>query len=393
MTMLTRRAALLGLGSAVAFGGVSLAVLAAPTERRFVVVILRGALDGLAAVVPYGDRDLAALRGGLIPPPPGQDRGMLDLGGFYGLHPALPGLHAMYAAGELLAVHAVAGPDRSRSHFSAQDSLELGGGRGITSGWLNRVAALVPRPSTGEAALAVGMATPLLLRGPTPVGSWLPQGAHHPPAEFYQTVLALHRHDPLTGPAIERALAERGITGAAMAGTEAAPNRGAFPALAGAAGRLLAAVEGPRIAALEVGGWDTHTNQSNRLDGALQTLDDGMAALKDALGPAWRQSAVLVVTEFGRTVRPNGSKGTDHGTATVAFLLGGAVAGGRVQADWPGLADDRLFERRDLRPTVDVRAVAKGVLAQHLGLDRAALGKVFPDSDAANPVRGLIRAV
>jgi uncharacterized protein (DUF1501 family) len=392
MMRLTRRAALLGLGSAVALGGASLAFAAAPTERRLVVVILRGALDGLGAVPPYGDPSLAVWRAKLVPPGVGQPNGMLDLGGFYGLHPALGGMHDMYAAGELLIVHAVAGPDRSRSHFAAQDSLELGGPAGITSGWLNRAAGLVPKPGGGgEPALAVGSGTPLLLRGPTPVGSFLPQGPHHPPPDFYQTVLALNRHDPVTGPALARALAERGITDAAMAGGDAALRNGAFPSLAAAAGRLLAAPDGPRIAALEVGGWDTHTNQDNRLAGPLKTLDDGMTALKTALGPAWRETAVLVVTEFGRTVRVNGSQGTDHGTATVAFLLGGAIAGGRVQADWPGLAEGRLFEDRDLRPTEDVRALAKGVLAQHLGLDRAALAAVFPDSTQVAAAAGLIR--
>jgi uncharacterized protein (DUF1501 family) len=389
---LTRRSALLGLGAAFTLGGASLALAAAPTERRLVVVILRGALDGLAAVPPYGDPTLATWRAKLVPPPVGQPNGMLDLGGFYGLHPSLAGMHDMYGAGEVLIVHAVAGPDRSRSHFAAQDSLELGGTAGIASGWLNRAAGLVPKPAGGgEAALAVGSGTPLLLRGPVPVGSFLPQGPHRPPPDYYQAVLSLNRADPVTGPALARALMERGVTDAAMAGGDPALRNGAFPSLAAAAGRLLAAPEGPRIAALELGGWDTHTNQDSRLAGPLKTLDDGMAALKAALGPTWRETAVLIVTEFGRTVRVNGSQGTDHGTATVAFLLGGAVAGGRVQADWPGLAEGRLFEDRDLRPTQDVRALAKGVLAQHLGLDRAALAAVFPDSTPVAAAAGLIR--
>ena len=390
--LLTRRAALLGLASAVTFGRASLALGAATTDRRFVVVILRGAMDGLAAVVPYGDPDLAAWRAPLLPPAPDQSGGLLDLGGFFGLHPALPGLHGLYAQGDMLAVHAVAGSDRSRSHFKAQDALEFGTAQPITSGWLNRVAGLLPGHARGEAALAVAAVTPLLLRGPTPVGSWLPPFAQHPAPDFYAQLAAMHMGDPTTGPAIAIGLRERGFTQAVLAGMAQPPNRMAFPALCAAAGRLLAAEDGPRLAALEAEGWDTHAHQAPRLTAALKSLDDGLVALKAGLGEAWRQTAVLVVTEFGRTVRVNGSGGTDHGTGTAAFVLGGGVAGGRVAGDWPGLSQARLFENRDLQPTADVRSVAKGVLAQHLGLDAAALETVFPGGSPAPPMRGLLRA-
>ncbi len=379
---LTRRAALLGLGSAMALGRASLALAAAPTARRCVVVLLRGGLDGLAVVVPQGDRDLGRWRAPLVAD------GLLDLGGFYGLHPSLPGLHRMYAAGEALAVQAVAGPDRSRSHFAAQDALELGApGHAIADGWLNRAAAEMRAP-----ALALGAGVPLLLRGPAQVDSFLPQRRAHPPPDYYQAVLALHRDDGATGQALARALRERGLSEAALAGTDLPPDRGAFSTLAEAAGTLLAAPDGPRIAALELGGWDTHVRQSPRLATALATLDRGLVALREALGPAWRQTVVLVVTEFGRTVRVNGAAGTDHGTATLAFLLGGAVAGGRVAGTWPGLAAGRLFENRDLQPTCDVRALAKGVLAGHLGLGAPALARVFPDSAGAAPMQRLLRA-
>lgn len=379
---LTRRGALLGLAGAVALGPAALALAAAPTERRFVVVLLRGGMDGLAVVVPHGEASLASWRAALVP------EGLLDLGGFFGLHPSLAGLHRCYAAGEALAVQAVASPDRSRSHFAAQDTLELGlGGHGIVSGWLNRAAGALRRP-----ALAMGAGTPLLLRGPAPVGSFQPEGRLHPPPDYYASVLALYRRDPRIGPKLARALAERGFTEAVLAGAALPPHGHAFATLATAAGRLLAAASGPRIAALELGGWDTHVNQARRLAATLKVLDEGLLALRQNLGEAWRQTVVLVVTEFGRTVRVNGSLGTDHGTATVAFVLGGAVAGGRVAGDWPGLAPARLFENRDLRPTTDVRAIAKGLLAQHLGLDAAALARVFPASAAAAPMRRLLRA-
>ena len=390
MPHLTRRAALLGLTSAFALGRASLALAAAQTEKRFVVVILRGALDGLSAVAPYGDPALAALRGEILLPMPGQDGGMLDLGGFYGLHPSLAGLHTMYQAGELLPVHAVAGPYRVRSHFEAQDYLESGADHRMTSGWLNRVLASLPKAR--DEALAVGVSVPLLLRGPASVESWAPHGFAAPEPDLYARVASLSQDDKVLGPAIAEGLRGRGFSASVMGGDEAAKDRYAFPALAAAAGKMLHATAGPRIAALEIGGWDTHAAQTPRLAGVLRQLDAGLAALKSGLGEEWRQTAVLVMTEFGRTVRANGTKGTDHGTGTVAFVLGGAVAGGRVAADWPGLGAGKLLDDRDLRPTTDLRAIAKGLLAQHLGLGAAALTQIFPDSDAATPMRELIRA-
>jgi uncharacterized protein (DUF1501 family) len=394
MLNLTRRTALLGLGSAFTLGRASLALADAPTEKRFVAVILRGALDGLSAVVPYGDPALAGLRGEIVPPAPNQDDGMLDLGGFYGLHPALTNLHAMYRAGELLPIHAVAGPYRVRSHFEAQDYLESGADHRMTSGWLNRALTSLPQPASAKArgdALAIGVSVPLLLRGPALVGSWAPHGFASPGADLYARVAALSQDDQVLGPAIAEGLRERGFSASVMgAEDQQAKDRYAFPALAKAAGELLRAVDGPRIAALEIGGWDTHVAQAARLAGVLRQLDSGLAALRTGLGAEWRQTAVLVMTEFGRTVRVNGTKGTDHGTGTVAFVLGGAVAGGRIVADWPGLGAGKLLEDRDLQPTRDLRAIAKGLLAQHLGLDAPALATVFPGSETAQPERGLI---
>jgi uncharacterized protein (DUF1501 family) len=397
---LTRRAALLGLTASWTLAGrSSLALANADTDRRFVVVILRGALDGMQAVVPYGDRNLASWRAELIPPPPGAEGGLLDLGGFYGMHPALDGLHAMYAAGELLPVHAVAGAYRSRSHFEAQDYMEMGSDQRMTSGWLNRAVGVLPAAEAGHSpggpALAVGLSVPLLLRGPSTVGSWAPQSFGKPNPDLYLRLAALNASDAVTGPAFAEGLKERGFTAETLADA-AAPatprDKNGFPALAGAAGQMLAAADGPRIAALEVGGWDTHSGQMARLGGPLKQLNDGMVALRVGLGAAWRQTAVLVMTEFGRTVRVNGTKGTDHGTGTVAFVLGGAVAGGQVRANWPGLEQANLFENRDLQPTADLRSVAKGLLAQHLRLGDRALAAVFPGSEAAGPMAGLIRA-
>jgi uncharacterized protein (DUF1501 family) len=391
----SRRAALLGIATTVSIGRTSLALASAPTDKRMVVVILRGALDGMAAVVPYGDPGLAGLRGEIVPPAPGQSDGLLDLGGFYGLHPALAGMHDMYKANELLPVHAVAGAYRSRSHFEAQDYLESGAERRMTSGWLNRVVAALPPAQTTRPegdALAVGVSIPLLLRGPAQVANWAPRRFAQPAPNLYAAIAALNQHDPVTGPAIAEGLRARDFSTTAMAGEEEPKQKNAFPALARAAGEMLRAADGPRIAALELGGWDTHTAQTNRLTGPLNQLDAGLVALKAALGPAWSQTAVLVMTEFGRTAQVNGTKGTDHGTGTIAFVLGGAVAGGQVKATWPGLGSGQLFENRDLAPTTDLRAVAKGMLTAHLGIASPALTEIFPGSEAVSPMAGLIRA-
>jgi uncharacterized protein (DUF1501 family) len=330
MIAMTRRAALLGLTSAWALGRSSLAFASAPTDKRLVVVILRGALDGLAAVVPYGDRSLAGWRQGLIPGAVGSPGGMRDLGGFFGLHPALAGLHDMYVAGEMLPVQAVAGPYRSRSHFDAQDYLESGADHRMTSGWLNRVVSALPAaaPGNGE-ALAIGVSIPLLLRGPATVENWAPEGYQTPPPDLYARIAAMNATDPLTGPLIKEGYAERGFAEDALGGDGMQTHSDSFAILAGAAGRMMAAPDGPRIVALEAGGWDTHAQQVARLGAPLHYLDQGLVALKEGIGPAWAETAVLVMTEFGRTVRMNGTMGTDHGTATVAFVLGGAVAGGR----------------------------------------------------------------
>ena len=391
-SFITRRSALLGLGAAFSLGRASIALAAAPTDSRLIVVIMRGALDGMAAVVPYGDPALASLRPGLIPAAVGTDGGMADLGGFFGLNPAMPQAAAMYRAGELLPVHAVAGHYRSRSHFEAQDYMESGADQRMTSGWLNRAVMAMAKPSGPEAALVVGMTTPLLMRGPAAVGAWAPQSFAAPDPDLYARIAALNAGDPVIGPAINEGLRDRGYSTATLAGTEKPADAYAFPALAEMAARLLASPTGPRVAALELGGWDTHADQMRRLAGPLGQLDQGLNALKTGLGEVWSRTAVLVITEFGRTARMNGTNGTDHGTGTVAFVAGGRVAGGRVMADWPGLGGSNLLEGRDLQPTADLRGIAKGLLIAHLGLSASAMATVFPDSASASPANGLVWA-
>jgi uncharacterized protein (DUF1501 family) len=398
MLKLTRRSALLGLTTAVSLGRVSLALAQAPTEKRFVVVFQRGALDGMAAAVPYGDRNLMDLRGEIVPPQPGQPDGLLDLGGFFGLHPSLANLHAMYQANEALVMHAVAGPTRVRSHFEAQDCLESGADHRMTSGWLNRAVASMPAASRDRPegdAVAIAVSVPLLLRGPALVGNWAPRGLAMPPFDLCAQIASLNQSDHLIGPAIAEGLRERGFTASIMTGgdsNQSPRDRYAFPALARAAGEMLRVPDGPRVAAIEIYGWDTHVAQVPRLNRVLEQLDAGLAALKEGLGSAWQQTVVLTMTEFGRTARVNGTRGTDHGTGSVAFVLGGAIAGGRVVADWPGLAPGRLLEDRDLMPTADLRSIAKGLLVQHLGVPASAMAQVFPDSASAQAATGLVRA-
>ncbi len=394
---LSRRSTLLGLTAIAGLGRIKLALADAPGEQRFVVVLLRGALDGMSAVVPYGDANLAALRPQLIPAAPGQPGGMYDLGGFYGLNPALPSLYAMYQAGELLPVHAVAGPYRTRSHFEAQDLLQLGTEEtGITSGWLNRVLAELPAGQASLAGLSVGIGTPLLIQGPVKVGSYALEGFAAPPPDLYARIAALNAGDSLLGPAIAEGLREDRFDATVDIMSDdpagAKPDQNNFQSLAQHAGMLLAADGGPRIAAFQLEGWDTHGNQLAGLKTPLSGLDAGLQALKVALGPSWRQTTVLVITEFGRTAAMNGTRGTDHGTATAAFLLGGDVAGGRVLATWPGLGPSQLFQARDLAPTADVRSLAKGALAAQFGLGDAALGRIFPGSNDAAPLNGLLRS-
>jgi len=390
-----RRTALLGLTAALTLPRARVAFAQAPGEARFVVVLLRGGLDGLFAVQPYGDPALRDLRGPLALPEPGQEGGLLDLGGRFGLHPRMTSLHAMYAANEALILHAVAGNWRTRSHFDAQDLLESGADQRLASGWLNRALSAVPaRPGAQHAGLAVGTDMPLLMRGPTPVGNYAPRGSATPPPDLLARVAELNAADPVTGPAIAEGLRIRGyaITALGDAAAMRPQPGGAFRALALSAGRLMAQADGPRVAAFELSGWDTHAQQVNRLNGPLFQLDEGFGALKEALGDHWRRTAVLVVTEFGRTVRVNGTAGTDHGTGGVAFLLGGAVAGGKVAGNWPGLSGGNLFQDRDLAPTTDLRSIAKGLLQDHLKLAGPAVARAFPGSDAAAPMGGLLRA-
>lgn len=399
----SRRQFVLGGAALAGFSLLPAPVRAASArEPRLLVLNLRGALDGLAAVIPATDPHLAALRGDFM-----AGGTPLPLDGEFLLNPNLAGLHAMYRARELLFVHAVATPYRSRSHFDAQQVLESGypGVGGDGTGWLNRAmvaagaAAGASTAAGGGKALAVSPTIPLILRGAMPVESWQPQMLSHVSADLAARLLAVYDG---ADPALAAALRKGVDVDLLLDEQPRARGQGPkgpvaqFVATTEAVGKLMATPDGPRIAAIAIDGWDTHASQGSaqgRLARQFEALDAGLVALKRQLGPLWADTAVLIVSEFGRTARVNGSRGTDHGTGGLAMLAGGRVAGGRVLADWPGLGPQALFEGRDLRPTTDLRAVLKGVLAETLGLGQAALSSaVFPDSARIKPLQGLLRA-
>jgi uncharacterized protein (DUF1501 family) len=415
----SRRELLLSSGVLFAWNCLPKAARAEGRDPRLLVMILRGALDGLAAVAPVGDPEWTRLRGdkalGLSPGPQGAPAA-LPLNGFFALNPAMPNLHRLYGAGQATIVHAVASAYRERSHFDGQDVLESGLTRpgAADSGWLNRaLAALEPAGAVslkGREAFAVGPVTPLVVRGAAPVMSWTPPRLPPPTDDMVARLLDLYRH---TDPALARVLEERmDLAVIARAGgmdqpekpgqppqpgappVPGAAQRKYFADSAGAAASFLARPDGPRIGALSFDGWDTHADEgaaNGRLANLLGALDGALGAVESKMGPAWRETVVAVMTEFGRTARINGTEGTDHGTATIALLAGGAVKGGRVIADWPGLREADLYQQRDLKPTTDLRAVLKGVLRDHVRVGEAALAsKVFPDSANVKAMGGLV---
>ncbi len=421
------RRGLLGASACLAMWGLMPRTVSAAGGRdpRLLTVILRGGLDGLALVSPAGDPDLVRLRGRFAVTASGEGAG-LPLEGPFVLNPSMPYLHSLYAKREALMLHAVATPYRERSHFDGQDVLEsgLGGVGRADNGWLNR--ALLGLASSGQAnpagltaakpkGLAMGAVVPLVMRGQAPVLSWIPQTFGVPLRE--STIARLMdlyaQTDPglakafADGIALEQVAAIQGMTPPAKGRPQKSPADGQqvssnapapafreFVDTAQAAARFLSSADGPRIGCLSYNGWDTHANEGaikGQLANRLSGLDAAIKALADGIGPAWKEAVILIVTEFGRTARINGTDGTDHGTGTVALLIGGAVRGGRVIADWPGLADNALYQGRDLEPTRDLRTVLKGVLRDHLGIpDNVLATDVFPASAAVRGLAGLV---
>jgi uncharacterized protein (DUF1501 family) len=408
----SRRRFLIGAGALAATAIPNALFAFTGGSSRLVVVILRGALDGLAAVPPYGDPDYAGLHRELAIAAPGAADGALALNNTFGLHPSLSFLHERFAAGELVVFDAVASPYRDRSHFDGQNVLENGLAKpiGTADGWLNRALAALPRGGGraggrgGDRAVAISQNVPLILRGEAAVISKSPQATPDVDEDLLARLADLYSKDDWFSARLSEAVqTEKMADGAAdlgdmskqsAGGGTAYPNRVA--AVARMASELMRSDGGPEIAVIEASGWDTHANQGGAkgiLATRLAGLDQGLKSLAEGLGPLWPQTAVLVVTEFGRTAAVNGTRGTDHGTGGCAFLVGGAVRGGQVIADWPSLRRTALLDNRDLKPTLDLRSVFKAVLDEHMHVDATTLAKrVFPDSSGARPLQGLIRA-
>jgi len=362
-----------------------MAFAAAPGDRRFVFIIQRGAADGLGILAPVGDPAYAGLRGDLA----GDFAGVPRLDGMFALHPRLAVIGGLYAQRQALFIHAAASAYRDRSHFDGQNVLETGGiaPYRLSDGWMNRLLGLLP---AGNGALAVSTTIPAALRGRMPVTNYAPSGLPEPSGDFDTRLGALYAGDAQLHGLWASALATK-----ARAGKDSGAHGGGVQAAAASGSLAAALMRGPagaRVAMIETNGWDTHTGQKARLAQQLAALDAMVGALQQGLGDAWGQTVVLIATEFGRTAAANGTGGTDHGTGSLAMLLGGGVAGGRVLADWPGLAPAQLYENRDLRPTMALDGAIAGALAGHYGLDPARVqARLFPAIDG-RPMEGLVVA-
>lgn len=387
MTIALNRRSLLFAGCTATLISVAPGAFAAPqaTNKKLIVIILRGAMDGVAALPKIDDPDIRAHRASLIDPK------ATPLSDGFALHSAMPTLAAMYAAKEAAFVPAVAGPYRERSHFEAQDLLESGEVAKVSAdGWLNR--ALQKAPGA-YSAVSIGPSQPLILRGAAKnTSSWSPPVLPEASDDTLARLMDLYETDTVLKPALISALGASSVAGATdikgMGGGRGGPAQ--YITQLQAAGNFLAQPAGPQIAVVSLEGWDTHNQQNAALQQRFAALDNGIKALKASLGPAWANTAVVAVSEFGRTVRVNGSGGTDHGTGGLAILAGGAIKGGQMHGDWPTLKSSALFENRDLMPTVDSRSVFKGLLRDHLGWERADLDTtVFHDSQKANAMAGL----
>jgi len=364
-------------------------------ENRFVLIILRGAMDGLAAVSPYGDSALKGLRASIMSP----ENELLKLDSFFGLHPAFSNLHSMYQNSELAICHAVASPYRQRSHFDGQNVLEIGmeGPDQSESGWLNRCVPYIGTPGNrttqASPAMAIGQSVPAVLLGDSEVGSWAPAILPVPSDSTIARLQQLYGEDEFLGAKLQQALLANDMVGDNSMSRSGGRAQN-FNIMIDATIKFMSQDQGPAIAVMESSGWDTHANQGasqGQLARKFTELDSGLAELKKGLGPVWNKTVVAVVTEFGRTAAVNGTQGTDHGTAGVAFLLGGAVKGGKLAGQWPGLASGNLFQGRDLAPTTDMRSLFKTVLRDHMGTTGSVIEtSIFPDSTAAGYLSGLV---
>ena len=338
-------------------------------KPKIVWVLLRGALDSLHTIVPDSDPQYKALRPKLSV---SFKSPLLPLEKGFGLHPSLKHLHQWYQEKSMLPIVAVSSGYSQRSHFDGQDFLECGKGEiDHDSGWLARAIDV-----KNKQALAVSRSTPISLRSSGNVNTWYPSKLKDADDDIYSALSKLYQHDEDLSKNLESGLAIKGLVSGK--GSKKNKQQGNFTELSKSCAKLLVGDGGPDCAMLELGGWDTHNNQDKRLEKNLTELDSGLAELKLGLGAEWKNTVVIIGTEFGRTAKENGTGGTDHGTGSALFIAGGAVNGGKLEGRWPGLKPEQLFKQRDLMPTSNSFAWFGNVLAQHWQLSDKELAYVFP---------------
>jgi uncharacterized protein (DUF1501 family) len=365
------------------------------SDTRFLFVLLRGGLDGLESVPPYGDPGYQAIRGALALSPSAM-RPAHKLDNVFALHPSFDHAAQLYAQGQFMPVVAAAPPYWGRSHFQAQNCVENGTSRpdGAQTGWLNRCIACMP----GVDGLACAAVMPLTMRGSAKVETWSPPLPTEVNPILLQRLQPLYAADVRLAAPFARAVAQQQNSpvpesSAGMGGKPGKGQRGGLPVMMAAAGGFMGKTEGPRVAFVEDDGWDTHANEAAIVTRKIAELDAGLKAFHQAIGSRWSRTIVVVATEFGRTAHINGTGGTDHGTGGSMFLAGGALRGGRVAGNWPGIRASELYQNRDVHATTDFRSVFKGVLAAHLGIAESLLeSRVFPGSAKAAPMAGLVVA-
>ena len=358
------------LSSAI-FSLPNISFASANTDRRFIFIIQRGAADGLNTVIPYADPAYAKLRGALAI----DVAQAAKLDSMFALHPSLSETAKLYTAGQALLVQAVASPYRDRSHFDAQNVLETGGNTAyqLKDGWMNRLLTLLPKAQ--NEAIAFAATIPMALRGKMEVSSYAASRLPQAPDDLLLRVGQLYAEDAQLNPIWQAAMQANNMADDASAKQDPA-------SLGKLAASFLSKANGPRIAMIETGGWDTHSGQEARLSRQLTSLDQLIAAMRDGLGDdTWQKTTIIVATEFGRTAAANGTGGTDHGTGSAALILGGDVSGGRVIADWPGLNQSNLYENRDLKPTTNLNTLIASLASASFGLDNTLVAKtLFPES-------------
>lgn len=364
------------------------------TQRRLVVVFLRGAVDGLNVVVPHGDKRYYALRSSIAIARPGQVDGALDLDGYFGLHPQLAPLMPLWKERSLAFVHAAGSPDPSRSHFEAQAYMEMGtpGVKTTPDGWLNRTLGALPGSHPSTEAVNFGSTMPRILRGAMPVASLPSAAGKGEPASVALKPLLHSAFDEMYAGTDSLSVAYREGQNARSrlmsdleqdmtAADAGAPSPKGFADDAAHFCKLARHDPTVEIGFFALSGWDTHVRQGSaqgQLALHLRQLAQGLAQFRSGLGGEYGRTVVAVVSEFGRTARENGNGGTDHGHGNVIWLLGGPVRGGKVYGDWPGLDEGALYQGRDLQVTTDFRTVLANVLSNHLGLPGTAVASVFP---------------